>query len=154
MKEGLDIVFSGSRTLKKETVYRILDKYKISKLYVGDCKSGGDKFALQYAEEHLIDHEVYEAYWDIYGRAGGVVRNKFMVKDAKEKSPNVFGIAIRKKMSKGTTDAIKHFNKYLVPHKVHHIGYTNKENRFRNEVLKKEERRYKKNENVEKQDVA
>ena len=128
MKEGIPIVFSGSRTLKKETVYRILSKYKISKLYVGDCKSGGDKFALEYAKEHLIDHEVYEAYWDLYGRAGGVVRNETMVEDAKKKSPFVFGVAIRKKMSKGTTNAIKHFNKYLVPHKVYHIGWKENEN--------------------------
>jgi len=76
-----------------EAVYRALDARLTFHGHVtiihGDCPSGGDLFARQWAEreimrgmrdgEALVRHEAYPALWDEFGKPAGPMRNKYMV---------------------------------------------------------------------------
>jgi hypothetical protein len=53
------------------------------KLGVGDCPTGGDAFARQWAWERGRMHEtkVYPANWDLFAKGAGPLRNQWMIDD-------------------------------------------------------------------------
>lgn len=60
---------------KYSTVEEILSQYDISEVVCRDCK-GADPLARQYCEQYSIECKVFPAYWNLYGRAAGPMRNK------------------------------------------------------------------------------
>jgi len=120
---GFAIIFSGSRTLSRRLVYTYLSLYNFEEIYIGDCKTGGDKYALEYAKEHGIKYYVFEALWNIYGRAAGVIRNELMVKTALEKRGrrHLIGLVIIKDGSKGAKNMISQLQKYHIYYRPYYI---------------------------------
>ena len=77
------VVISGSRFYKnEEKMRRILtglhERHPNITLIVGDCK-GADFIARKIAKERGIKLEIFEAYWDMYGKKAGPIRNKEMI---------------------------------------------------------------------------
>ncbi|TVZ01226.1 DUF2493 domain-containing protein [Trebonia kvetii] len=48
-------------------------------IVVGDCPTGADRLADQWALEREVDVERHRAAWNTYGRAAGPIRNLQMV---------------------------------------------------------------------------
>lgn len=63
---------------KYSTVEEILSQYDISEVVCRDCK-GADSLARQYCEQYSIECKVFPAYWNLYGRAAGPIRNKAVI---------------------------------------------------------------------------
>jgi len=119
----LKIIFTGSRDLTKEEVYNILNKYDFDYIFFGDCKTGGDFEAKNYVIENKIDfHKPFVADWGMYGLKAGPIRNERMVKYVKRYYHNIYGIAIRKNKSRGTSDCIRAFLRYEMNYKLYEIG--------------------------------
>ena len=113
------ILFSGSRTLSKDQVYHVLSQYKFGLLLVGDCKIGGDLYALQYVKEKMIDYRKFNALWDYYGKSAGVIRNEEMVLDAlKHYKGQLLGIGLIVNDSPGTTHCLTMMEKYHLPYEI------------------------------------
>lgn len=80
------ILVTGSRDWDNEwAVYDALDHavrgisyYKVTLVH-GNCKTGADHFADQWARAREIDAERYPAKWWHYGSAAGPIRNGEMV---------------------------------------------------------------------------
>lgn len=76
------ILICGSRAYADyDLIFDKLKKYRNMRdvlLISGDC-SGADKLALRASNSLNIDSVEFKAYWDIYGRAAGPIRNKEMV---------------------------------------------------------------------------
>jgi hypothetical protein len=68
-------------------------------LVVGDCPTGGDAIALNFAEDHQWPIERFEANWDTYHKAAGPRRNKEMVNSGADVC-----LAFIKKGSKGAAN--------------------------------------------------
>jgi len=81
----MKIVVTGGRNYDhRDNIYLTLDKIKPTSVYVGDCKTGVDKLIEDYCLENNISYKVYEANWTLYKKAAGPIRNKKMVKEAKD----------------------------------------------------------------------
>jgi len=122
----MQIVFTGSRKLRKREVYEILSKYKFDRLIVGDCPKGGDLHARTYAHHNNIKIKPFRAYWKIYGNSAGILRNEEMVKYAAT-IKDIYGVAIKKGESKGTSNCISNFLYHNISYKVYVIDEKEKE---------------------------
>jgi hypothetical protein len=49
------------------------------KLLVGDCPTGVDKFAREWAADNGVECQVFHAEWDLFGKAAGPKRNENML---------------------------------------------------------------------------
>lgn len=109
-KMVVNVCISGTRNVleDKSKVLKVLTKLKDVNdifLHIGDCKTGVDKIALDFAVENKINHKVYKADWEKYGKAAGPLRNKEM---------SILSsclIAFPSKTSKGTINCINIFKK-------------------------------------------
>lgn len=86
MKNSHCVLVFGGRDYPDEKCVRAV----LSILYVqygdrlcvihGDCKTGADKFADKWCEDHGITPLKFPADWNKYGRAAGPIRNSEMAK--------------------------------------------------------------------------
>ncbi len=121
IKMKIKIVFTGSRDLTKPEVENVLRKYLFDYIFLGDCNTGGDKFALEYAIKNNIKYKIFKAQWEKFGKRAGPIRNERMVKYVKQYYFNPYGIAIRKNKSPGTSNCISYFLKYGLNYKIYDI---------------------------------
>ena len=108
----IKVLVTGSRELTNPQLVNLaLTQYKIwcdsqkedMFLILGDCPTGADKFALDYATKENIDHEVHFADWASEPRAGGVLRNQRMVNSNPEVA---FGFLKEGAGNRGTSDCL------------------------------------------------
>lgn len=95
----------GSRSFDDYTVMkRILDSKQITGIVSGGAY-GADKLSERYAAENNIPMKIHYANWDKYGKAAGMIRNKYIIDDAD------VVVAFWDGKSKGTEDSIKYARK-------------------------------------------
>ena len=73
-------IIAGSRTITQYTILlKALEKlpWKITTVISGGAK-GVDELGEAYAYLHKIPLEIYNAEWNIYGKAAGPIRNALM----------------------------------------------------------------------------
>ena len=78
------VIIAGSRTIFNYDLVKEAIKesgFKIRVILCG-CANGVDKLGEQYATEHGIIVEYYEADWKKYGKLAGPVRNDIMADNA------------------------------------------------------------------------
>jgi len=77
------VIVTGGRNYENQAVvYRVLNHVRPSILLVGDCPTGADALARQWAMETETRHKVFVAEWDRWGKSAGPRRNKAMVDSA------------------------------------------------------------------------
>jgi hypothetical protein len=82
-------------------------------LILGDCPTGVDKVATDYAIKQNLEAVIYEADWSV-GRGGGPIRNREMIVDGK---PD-FGLLFMSPKSKGTKNMKDQLQQFKVPFKI------------------------------------
>lgn len=78
------VIIAGSRTIFNYDLVKEAIKesgFKIKVILCG-CANGVDKLGEQYATDHGIMIEYYEADWKKYGKLAGFVRNDIMADNA------------------------------------------------------------------------
>lgn len=73
------LVTGGRHYDRPDLVQKGLELYKCSELIVGDCRTGADRYAREWAREAGVPLRVFKADWDKYGKAAGPIRNSEMV---------------------------------------------------------------------------
>lgn len=96
------VIIAGSRDIiEYSLVYKaILDSGFTVTEVISGCASGVDSLGERYADSNQIPIRYFPADWRKYGKAAGPLRNQKMAEYADAL------IAIRKDMSRGTTDMI------------------------------------------------
>lgn len=105
------VLVTGSRNLKdREKVYGVLNTVWQHRgqpdIFVGDCPTGADKYARDYAEMHGIGLVVFKADWNAHGKAAGPKRNQELV----DSEPDLV-LAFPQGESRGTNDCIRRAKK-------------------------------------------
>lgn len=81
------IVCGGRDYQDRAKVFESLDRLHQEKgitcVIHGDCRTGADRFADEWAKERGVDVQRYQADWIRLGRAAGPVRNQVMRDEAK-----------------------------------------------------------------------
>lgn len=107
---GARLLVTGSRRwADREAVTRALDDAVRGlgaqpadvTLVVGDCPTGADQVATQWARRNGVGLEVFRASWRTYGKAAGPIRNQAMVDSGAD-----LALAFWLPGSKGTTHAM------------------------------------------------
>lgn len=73
----------GSRNFSQENKFKeyldtIFSLFKFEEIITGDCPSGADKMARNYAHDNCIPLKVFSANWDEHGKKAGYIRNRQM----------------------------------------------------------------------------
>lgn len=82
-------VTGGRHFSNRELVYRILDvihaEVTITLLVHGNCQTGADQLAAQWADSRGVLHtgKKWTANWKIFGNAAGPMRNRAMLRTEK-----------------------------------------------------------------------
>lgn len=78
----MKVVFAGSRDLELPSteVGRILDMsgFEVTELLNGDCRTGVDRAAREWAEEAGMPISLFPADWETMGKSAGPIRNRRM----------------------------------------------------------------------------
>ena len=90
--------------LLKARLDELLPKYENVRLISGHAR-GADSLGERYAGENGFPIQVFPAEWKKYGRAAGPIRNRAMLKYAKEETPVV--VAFWNGKSRGTANMLK-----------------------------------------------
>ncbi len=99
----MKIVVTGGRDYEDEAmIYDVLDGLSPTTLFVGDCPTGADRVAREWAETTGVELRVFEADWTKHGKAAGPVRNGQMLNAA---GPDCFVVAF--KGGRGTSDCAR-----------------------------------------------
>lgn len=72
-------VTGGRDYTAKNVVYKILDEYAPTQVFVGDCSRGVDYFVVCWGRDRGIPVLVFRAEWKRLGLSAGPVRNRKMV---------------------------------------------------------------------------
>lgn len=81
------VIVTGSRAWPDmrpvwHSLSSVLVEHDTFTLVHGDCSTGADFFAHQWAQAHPEVEEIrYPASWEAYGRAAGPMRNRKMIED-------------------------------------------------------------------------
>ena len=95
------IAIVGSRDYPDWThVTRYVDKLPWATVVISGGARGVDTVAVRYAAQRSLMTEVYKAYWNLHGKAAGMIRNQKIV-DAADKV-----VAFWDGKSRGTADTI------------------------------------------------
>lgn len=107
-KESFVILVSGSRDWTDvETIHAVLQRW-VGRALVpvvimhGDCPTGADRIANDWAEAKGIKVDRHPAQWEKYGKAAGPIRNTEMVRTR----PRI-ALLFRRNHSRGTTDTLE-----------------------------------------------
>lgn len=108
------VLITGSRTFSdRDFLFTVLDNANrvapIEHLVLGDCPTGADAFALEWAEKFSIPHTVHVADWSL-GRKAGPLRNTEMCKHLVSFDGDLFAVAFVDKpleSSRGTFNTVK-----------------------------------------------
>jgi hypothetical protein len=77
------IVCGGRDYAYRDHVFRVLDKIHvlrgISEIIQGECPTGADKFAREWAVNMGQEPTRCPARWDLYGKRAGPLRNRYML---------------------------------------------------------------------------
>lgn len=103
----MKILICGSRNLRTtvediEHAHRVMGNGDIDLVICGDCPSGADQSALDWARKHGIGVSCHVAGWNKHGNAAGPIRNQAMI----DMAPDLV-IAFWDGKSKGTLDTIR-----------------------------------------------
>lgn len=87
----MKLLVTGSREWDNEVLLEdwlddVAQHEPIMLLVVGDCPTGADAQAWEWAGHHGVERIQYRANWDLYGKAAGPKRNRAMVD---EESPDL-----------------------------------------------------------------
>ena len=103
------LLVTGSRLIKnKKYVFWCLSQHPCEIMIFGDAP-GVDTLCWEFCMRQGIEHRIFKAKWDQFGRSAGVLRNKEMVEILWDKHDG--GIGIWEGSSKGTLDAIRRLKK-------------------------------------------
>lgn len=81
------------------------------RFFVGDCPSGVDKLALEVANKHGLECNIFVADWDRHGKAAGPIRNGEMI----ARSPDLVYAFRHNGHSPGTDDCIRQAKEAGIP---------------------------------------
>lgn len=77
------IVVTGGRDfLYPQFVKYILDSLNPTYVFVGDCPTGVDKIVSDWCNDNKVDHKIFVADWDKFGKHAGPLRNREMLEHA------------------------------------------------------------------------
>lgn len=107
------LLVCGGRSYKdKEMVFRVLDachaKRPVALLIHGDCPTGADRFADDWAKARSVKIKSFPADWEKMGRAAGPVRNKQMRDEGRPDGAVAFPGGV------GTAGMVKLLNEHLI----------------------------------------
>lgn len=111
----INLVVTGSREdltsyqmmVVRNMLDRIITTGHVNTIAIGDCPTGVDLFATQWAEKAGFKPKIFKANWDRYGKAAGPKRNQQMIDWAKAQPLPSFCIGFPGKKSKGTYDCLR-----------------------------------------------
>jgi hypothetical protein len=111
------VVVSGGRDFTdRDLLFAKLDRLTFwldnPVLVVGDCPSGADVLAVEWAEWNWYDRVIFRADWNEHGKAAGMRRNAEMVRYAAENGCQVF-VAFWDGRSPGTDHCIEVAKKWI-----------------------------------------
>lgn len=106
----MKILVTGSRNLASAmTVVEYLDHYKDlypdMRLVVGDCPTGADQFAREWARSNDVPVSVVVADWKTHGKAAGPLRNQRMVDT--HKPDHLLAFFQEGEANRGTRDCVR-----------------------------------------------
>lgn len=101
------VIVTGSREWRdRAAVDSNLDALNPAEVIVGDCPTGADTHAYDWAVLELREVRVFEADWAHEGRAAGPLRNQRMV-DAHKDADLGIAFLLKDKPNKGTLDCVR-----------------------------------------------
>lgn len=110
------LLVSGSRLWDMDAILRmvLINKWIAHPGLVivhGDCPTGADNMAKQFALDYNVPEERFPADWTKYGKAAGAIRNREMVKTYPD-----FALFFIQGESKGTLGCLKEARKVGIPY--------------------------------------
>ena len=95
-------IIAGGRDFNNRGVLeRVLKNFKDIDTIISGCAQGADTLGAEWAAAHHIALQTFPAYWDVYGKSAGFIRNAEMGEHADAL------IAFWDGKSKGTAHMIK-----------------------------------------------
>lgn len=80
-KKPLAVLVSGSRRFcNPSDLFDLLDDLEPTLIIVGDCPTGADAIARQWAECRGVRVDLHQADWKFFGRKAGPFRNRIMAR--------------------------------------------------------------------------
>ena len=77
------IVCGGRHFPDRRAVWRVLDHIhtyrSVAEIIQGECATGADRYAREWALDYGIPLQGFAARWDLYGRRAGPMRNREML---------------------------------------------------------------------------
>lgn len=78
----MKLVVTGGRDYRDwKKMQAVLDKLQPTQLYVGDA-TGLDAMAAEWCDMRLVNHTIFTANWDKFGKLAGPIRNEEMLRKA------------------------------------------------------------------------
>jgi hypothetical protein len=106
---GLILVTGGRFFKDKDLVFKTLDFYKPDAIIHGDCPTGADSFAKEWAFKNNITQHCFPANWELYGRSAGPIRNKLMFQTHR------VDLVLAFEGNRGTADCVRQAKRVGVP---------------------------------------
>ena len=110
------IVVCGGRDFKRRLfLFDALKKENADLILHGNCPTGADYFANEFAKQNSIKMEIFDADWDKFGLGAGPVRNEKMMKRARDlvKEGNEV-LVMAFPGGKGTLNAVENAKKFCL----------------------------------------
>lgn len=117
----MKLLITGSRDLTRvqsvEEVLNVILKEQGGYLYLilGDCPTGADHFAKEWADNRRVHYLEFKADWDAFGKGAGPLRNQLMVD---QKPDLAFAFTKMGSGNKGTLDTVRRCNIAGIPVKM------------------------------------
>jgi len=116
----MKLAIVGSRHYKefdkfRLTVHEFIQKHGKPEEIISGGAKGVDTMAEEYAKMYAYPIKIFEAHWNVYGKAAGPIRNKHIV----DRADHI--LAFLAKGSKGTANTIAQARMVDVPVTIIHI---------------------------------
>lgn len=97
------VIVTGSRRwFEPGIIWDALDRSDVELLIHGDCETGADRYADEWAKANGTPCARMPAWWTVYGKAAGPTRNNWLLRFF----PEAIVLAFPLPSSKGTVDCI------------------------------------------------